>query len=111
MVEPVVWDHEVARSSRVSRTKIIIFMEDFIKEPNPFCIQIVEGYIIQTTPSDSESCLAPDQFGNYCICQSRGDNPAKIRCCFICENHSEYSDYIIQAQVKYRIYVNSKMES
>lgn len=37
-------------------------MEDFIKDPNPFCIQIVEGYIIQTTPSDSESCLAPDQF-------------------------------------------------
>lgn len=32
-------------------------MESFIKEPNPFCIQIVEGYIIQTTPSDSESCL------------------------------------------------------
>ena len=28
-------------------------MEDFIKDPNPFCIQIVEGYIIQTTPSDS----------------------------------------------------------
>ena len=24
----MVWDHEVARSSRVSRTKIIIFMED-----------------------------------------------------------------------------------
>ena len=86
-------------------------MEDFIRDPNPFCIQIVEGYIIQTTPSDSESCLAPDQFGNYCICRSRGDNSAKIRCCFICENHSEYSDYIIQAQVKYRIYVNSKMES
>lgn len=82
MVEPVVWDHEVARSSRVSRTKIIIFMED----PNLFCIQIVEGYIIQTTPSDSESCLAPDQFGNY----------------------SEYSNYIIQTQIKYRIYVNSK---
>lgn len=48
-------------------------MEDFIEDPNPFCIQIVEGYIIQTTPSDSESCLAPDQFGNY----------------------SEYSNYII----------------
>lgn len=46
-------------------------MKDFIGDPNPFCIQIVEGYIIQTTPSDSESCLAPDQFGNYCICQSR----------------------------------------
>ena len=46
-------------------------MGDFIRDPNPFCIQIVEGYIIQTTPSDSESCLAPDQFGNYCICQSR----------------------------------------
>ena len=86
MVEPVVWDHEVARSSRVSRTKIIIFTEDFIEDPNPFCIQIVEGYIIQTTPSDSESCLAPDQFGNY----------------------SEYSNYIIQTQIKYRIYVNSK---
>lgn len=43
-------------------------MESFIDNPNPFCIQIVEGYIIQTTPSDSESCLAPDQFGNYCIC-------------------------------------------
>lgn len=86
-------------------------MEDFIKDPNPFCIQIVEGYIIQTTPSDSESCLAPDQFGNYCICRSRGDNSAKIGCCFTCENHSEYSDYTIQAQVKYRIYVNSKMES
>lgn len=54
----MVWDHEVARSSRVSRTKIIIFMEDFIKDPNPFCIQIVEGYIIQATPSDSKSCLA-----------------------------------------------------
>ena len=23
-------------------------MEDFIEDPNPFCIQIVEGYIIQT---------------------------------------------------------------
>lgn len=34
-------------------------MEDFIEDPNPFCIQIVEGYIFQTTPSDSESCLAP----------------------------------------------------
>lgn len=85
-------------------------MEDFIKDPNPFCIQIVEGYIIQTTPSDSKSCLAPDQFGNYCICQSRGDNPAKIRCCFICENYSEYSNYIIQTQIKYRIYVNSNRE-
>lgn len=86
-------------------------MEDFIEDPNPFCIQIVEGYIIQTTPSDSESCLAPDQFGNYCICRSRGDNPAKIGCCFICNNNSEYSDYVIQIQIKYRIYVNSKMES
>lgn len=62
-------------------------MEDFIEDPNPFCIQIVEGYIIQTTPSDSESCLAPDQFGNY----------------------SEYSNYIIQTQIKYRIYVNREL--
>lgn len=61
-------------------------MENFIEDPNPFCIQIVEGYIIQTTSSDSEFCLAPDQFGNY----------------------SKYSNYIIQTQIKYRIYVNSK---
>lgn len=86
-------------------------MESFIDNPNPFCIQFIDGYIIQTTPADSESCADPDQFGNYYICRSRGDNSAKIRCCFTCENHSEYSDYIIQAQVKYRIYVNSKMES
>ena len=64
-------------------------MESFIDNPNLFCIQFIDGYIIQTTPSDSESCLAPDQFGNY----------------------SEYSDYVIQTQIKYRIYVNSKMES
>lgn len=83
-------------------------MESFIDNPNPFCIQFIDGYIIQTTPADSESCLAPDQFGNHCICQSRGDNPAKIRCCFICDNNSEYSDYVIQIQIKYRIYVNSK---
>lgn len=84
-------------------------MEDFIEDPNPFCIQIVEGYIIQTTPSDSESCLDPDWFGNCCICarQSVEDNP-KIRCCFTCNNHSEYSDYTIQTQIKYRVYVNSK---
>lgn len=66
-------------------------MESFIDNPNLFCIQFIDG--------------------NYCICRSRGDNSAKIGCCFICENHSEYSDYIIQAQIKYRIYVNSKMES
>lgn len=35
-------------------------MEDFIDNSNPFCIQIVKGYIVQTTPSDSESCLDPD---------------------------------------------------
>lgn len=86
-------------------------MESFINNPNPFCIQFIDGYIIQTTPADSNFCADPDQFGNYCICRFRGDNSAKIRCCFTCENHSEYSDYIIQAQVKYRIYVNSKMES
>lgn len=84
-------------------------MESFIDNPNPFCIQFIDGYIIQTTPADSESCLAPDQFGNHCICQSRGDNPAKMRCYFTCDNNSEYSDYVIQ--IKYRIYVNSKMES
>lgn len=67
-------------------------MEDFIDNSNPFCIQIVKGYIVQTTPSDSESCLDPDWFGN----------------CFICDNHSEYSDYTIQTQIKYRVYVNSK---
>lgn len=76
-------------------------MESFIDNPNLFCIQFIDGYIIQTTPA----------VGNYCICRSRGDNSAKIGCCFTCENHSEYSDYTIQAQVKYRIYVNSKMES
>jgi hypothetical protein len=86
-------------------------MEDFIQHPSPFCIQIVEGCIIQATPSDSESCSDPDQFGNYCICRSRGDNPAKMRCYFTCDNDSEYSDYVIQIQIKYRIYVNSKMES
>lgn len=86
-------------------------MESFIDNPNPFCIQFINGYIIQTTPADSESCLAPDQFGNHCICQSRGDNPAKVRCYFTCDNNSEYSDYVIQIQIKYRIYVNSKMES
>lgn len=52
-------------------------MESFIDNPNPFCIQFIDGYIIQTTPADSESCLAPDQFGNHCICQSRGDNQQK----------------------------------
>ena len=82
-------------------------MESFIDNPDPFCIQLINGYIIQTTPSDSES-FSSDQFGNYCICRSRGDNPAKIGCCFICENYSEYSNYIIQTQTKYRIYVNSK---
>lgn len=86
-------------------------MESFIDNPNPFCIQFIDGYIIQTTPADSGSCLAPDQFGNHCICQSRRDNPAKMRCCFTCDNNSEYSDYVIQIQIKYRIYVNSKMES
>lgn len=52
-------------------------MEDFIDNSNPFCIQIVKGYIVQTTPSDSESCLDPDWFGNCCICarQSVEDNP------------------------------------
>lgn len=83
-------------------------MESFIDNPNPFCIQFIDGYIIQTTPADSESCLAPDQFGNYCICRSRGVTQQKIVCCFICENYSEYSNYIIQTQIKYRIYVNSK---
>lgn len=53
-------------------------MESFIDNPNPFCIQFIDGYIIQTTPADSESCADPDQFGNYCICRSRGDNSAKI---------------------------------
>lgn len=81
---------------------------NFINNPNPFCIQLIDSYIIQSTPSDSESCSDPDQFDNYCICRSRGDNSAKIRCYFTCENHSEYSDYIIQTQIKYRIYVNSK---
>ena len=52
-------------------------MESFIDNPNPFCIQFIDGYIIQTTPADSESCLAPDQFGNHCICQSRGDTQQK----------------------------------
>lgn len=33
-------------------------MKNFIRDSNPFCIQIVEGYIIQATPSDSKSCLA-----------------------------------------------------
>ena len=33
-------------------------MESFIDNPNPFCIQFIDGYIIQTTPADSESCLA-----------------------------------------------------
>ena len=84
-------------------------MEDFIDNSNPFCIQIVKGYIVQTTPSDSESCLDPDWFGNCCICarQSVEDNP-KIRCCFTCDNHSEYCDYTILTQIKYRVYVNSK---
>lgn len=87
-------------------------MESFIDNPNPFCIQLINGYIIQTTPSDSESCLDTDQFGNYCICSKRkAEDNAKVRCCFICENHSEYSNYVIQIQIKYRIYVNSKMES
>ena len=35
-------------------------MESFIDNPNPFCIQFIDGYIIQITPADSESCLAPD---------------------------------------------------
>lgn len=87
-------------------------MEDFIEDPNPFCIQVVEGHIIQATPSDSESCLDPDHFGNHCICsKQKAEDNAKVRCCFICKNYSEYSDYIIQTQIKYRIYVNSKMES
>lgn len=34
-----------------------------------------------------------------------------MRCYFTCDNNSEYSDYVIQIQIKYRIYVNSKMES
>lgn len=84
-------------------------MEDFIQDPNPFCIQVVKGYIIQLTPSDSESCVDPDHFGNYCICSmQKFESNAKIRCYFTCENHSEYSDYIIQTQIKYRIYINSK---
>lgn len=52
-------------------------MESFIDNPNLFCIQFIDGYIIQTTPADSKSCADPDQFGNYCICRSRGDNSAK----------------------------------
>lgn len=52
-------------------------MKSFIDNPNPFCIQFIDGYIIQTTPADSKSCADPDQFGNYCICRSRGDNSAK----------------------------------
>ena len=51
-------------------------MESFIDNPNLFCIQFIDGYIIQTTPADSKSCADPDQFGNYCICRSRGDNSA-----------------------------------
>lgn len=84
-------------------------MESFIDNPDPFCIQLINGYIIQTTPSDSESCLAPDQFGNYCICaKQKAEDNAKVRCYFTCDNNSEYSDYVIQIQIKYRIYVNSK---
>ena len=77
-------------------------MESFIDNPNLFCIQFIDGYIIQTTPADSESCADPDQFGNYCICRSRGDNSAKIGCCFTCENHSEYSD------IQYKLKLNTE---
>lgn len=34
-------------------------MESFIDNPNPFCIQFIDGYIIQTTPADSKSCADP----------------------------------------------------
>ena len=68
-------------------------MESFIDNPNPFCIQFIDGYIIQTTPADSESCLALDNFGIHSFCKSGGgDNPAKMRCYFTCDNNSEYSD-------------------